>query len=124
MDKLSDAILEGAKLHGQCLDFFIVETNAEGQICKTSAIGAAIFATFGDVFLQGMPEGETNAIESLCEKFPILRKQLTSGDGKETMTVMAWIEILNHQNRWSRQKIAGWLAPIEDDFEIQNGENL
>lgn len=119
MEKLSTAIIEGAKLHGQCFGFFLVETNAEGQICKTSAIGAAIFASLGNVFLQGMPEGAPNAIESLCEKFPILTEQLTSGDGTETMTVLAWIELLNHVNRWKREKIASWLYHIEDEFEIK-----
>jgi hypothetical protein len=113
MDKLSEAIRTGAVFHGQCFDWFFLETDADGKISKTSAIGAAIFVTFGDIFLQGMYDGNPKPEQQLKDKFPVLKKQI--GTGRERGTVFDWIQVLNHGNRWSREKIAEWLMRIEEE---------
>lgn len=113
MDKLSNAILAGAKEHRQCFDWYLLECGGDGKISKTSAIGAAIYATFGDIFLQGMTDGKPTPKKMLQDKFPVLKKQI--GTGRERGTVYDWIEVLNHANRWSREKIAGWVVQFEEE---------
>jgi hypothetical protein len=110
-EKLSDAIRAGSKKHRQTFDWCDVETDKDGKIVRTSAIGAAIYACFGDIFLQGMADDNLKPIEALQEKFPFLK--LKYGSGRETMTVASRIEIYNHAGHWSREKIADWVEQFE-----------
>jgi hypothetical protein len=114
MQKLSEAIRAGAKEHRQCFDWYFIATNAAGAISQTSAIGAAIYAAFGDIFLQGMFDGKPKPEDQLKARFPVLNKVI--GEGDNAGTVYEWIQILNHQNRWKREKIAGWLEQFEEEI--------
>lgn len=124
--KLSEAIVAGAKLHPQAFGSYFDDE-------KTCALGAAAAVT-DEVWLRWMREkaiSEGYLTVKLERIYPVLRQQVPEevlADLEEVGEAFRdyaedplqanyknLIVYLNDREKWSREQIAAWLQPLEED---------
>lgn len=106
---LSEAIREGAKLHPQHHRHgYILEVHAAcgWEVLSTCALGGAWEAIDRNV--------DDCDVTALRENFPILRKMVSIPNRKMRGSLHEAIVNLNDAQRWSRKRIADWVATIEE----------
>lgn len=104
--KLSDAILLGAMSTPQGVGTTSSLANSE----KTCALGAAAFAS-------GLRCGMGQDIQ---DRFPILREMVPFPPKPQCKEIVyCCVMALNDEYRWTREEIAGWVATLEAQQEVQ-----
>ena len=122
--RLSEAILLGAMLRPQGVeDFFSVQhdpiTNQE--IITSCALGAAYEAVTGKHDMETMSnedfrEGFLSAL-SLKAKMPC-KCRVACGEDFGIWPLESAIPHLNDEHKWTRERIAAWVATIEEQFAV------
>lgn len=62
------------------------------------------------------PEALACDFEALEEMFPVLLQECVNPDTGTPSYVLGMIYMLNDHYKWSRERIADWLQPIEEAF--------
>lgn len=110
---LSDAILDGAKLAGQAKGSYV---SPDGE--RTCALGAAIHAITGKACGDTISLGPRfGVILSQCESCPVEGcKYDASSDYRYELESV--IPHLNDVHEWSRERIAAFVATIEEKLGL------